>query len=63
MFFKFIHWFEFVLGITLIAEPLSEESLWLAIATGAVGGLLTLFGIDGVVRDLLEEYLNDSRGS
>lgn len=63
MMIKFTHWLCFLVGITMIAAPVPENSVWLVFLIGATGGLLTLFGIEGIVRDLLKEHTSDSRSS
>lgn len=61
---KFLCWLMFILGITMIAEPMpSETSVFLAMGFGAAGGLLTLVGIEGIVANSIKERLDDRRGS
>ena len=62
---QLIHWVVYICGLVLVTTPLSDDtSVWIGIGMGGLGGLLLAYGLEALVKDIVQEVPKvDSRGS
>lgn len=56
---QLVHWFAYILGITLIAAPAAEgHSVWADAFLALLGGMLLAYGLESIIKDIIREEYN-----